>query len=122
MHGMNGHDPSRNRRRRALEVLAVVAGGYGMYQLFRRLRATQQSADGTALPQASTPSTASMPAASMPTTSMSAARTVPSPQTSPGASSVLSPAASPSLGEHSAWLETFRAEQVQRLRSDPPAA
>jgi hypothetical protein len=95
MHGTNRcQSPSRNRRRRALEVLAVVAGGCGVYHLVRRLRARQQAVK-TVLPPAGT----LLPV-----------------------SSVVAPDAAPSLGEHSVWLETFRAEQVQRLRSDPPAA
>lgn len=114
MHGMNGHrDLSRSRRRRALEVLAVLAGGYGAYQLVRQLRARQQPADRTSLPCART----------LPRTSMVASTSKVAPASKvPSAYGVMSPAASPSLGEHSAWLETFRAEQVQRLRSDPPAA
>jgi len=99
MHDMNSpQNPSRGRCRKALELLAVVGGAYGAYQMVQQLRALrQQSARSTSL----TPAGITW---------------------SPSAGNVMSPPASPSLGEHALWLETFRTEQVRRLRSDPPAA
>jgi hypothetical protein len=83
-------NPSRSRRRSALEVLAVVAGTYGAYQMVQHLRAVQRRSAGDV--------------------------------SLPPLGNVMSRTASSGLGEHSEWLESFRTEQVRRLRSDPPAA
>jgi hypothetical protein len=147
-HVRNAENVTGNHQRRTFESIAVVGGIYATYKMVQQFRTNQQAPTRVSSPSTSLWWSAVMvllyralrtadesvpvhcwPHQVLGSTPRTGHRCRETPRQSflrssqpvaETAKGTTSPASAPKPSEHTQWLESFRTEQVLRLRTDPP--